>query len=358
MVAIVGTAAQHDFVSFRRERGFFLRQFREGCYKYYSHGKRASCLPGRTDRPRLCDNTVHSRTDDSMFSYFPGAAVTGLAVTGLVYYLRWKGTRPRALPTVMSLENKVIVVTGASTGIGAEIARQLAAQGAKVVITARREKELRSVGAQCGRDALVVVGDSTNRADVELVAAEAIKLYGHIDCWINNVGRGIYRKPMELQDEDLDEMMKVNVKSSVYGMQVAGAHFKERGEGHVVNVTSVLGRRPYVCARSAYCASKHALNSLTASFAMEFAESHPNVIFSLVSPGIVYTEFGCNALHGGYDSRSLRPQGVGQEEDEVAKVIIDVIKTRATGDVFTKMGYRKHAMEYLDGLLSDPVVAQ
>jgi short-subunit dehydrogenase len=277
------------------------------------------------------------------------------AAAASIGYLIW--TKQRAKPAVVTLAGKVIVITGASTGIGAEVARQASALGAKVVLTARREKELRAVGAQC-KGAVVVVGDATKRSDVEKLAAEAIKAHGHIDIWINNVGRGITRKPTELQDVDLDEMMTVNVKSALYGMQVAGGHFSARGEGHVINITSVLGRRPFILARAAYCASKHALNSLTASFAMEFAESHPKIVFSLVSPGVVYTEFGCNALHGGYDSRSLRPQGIGQEEGEVAQVILDVIRTRTTGDVYTKVGYRKEAMSYLGGILSDPVVVK
>merc|ERR1719330_231219 len=123
-------------------------------------------------------------------------------------------------------------------------------------------------------------------------------------------------------------------------MQVAVAHFKERGRGQVINVSSLLGRLPAAVPRAAYSAAKHFLNSLTANFRAEVATTHPEVVFSLVSPGLVYTDFGTNALHGGVDSKSLRHTGMGQEEDEVARVIIETVRSRAP-DVYTKQGMKQ-----------------
>ena len=102
------------------------------------------------------------------------------------------------------------------------------------------------VAAECGDKALAIVADVTKREDVERVSAKTIETFGHYDVWINNVGRGITRMPSELTDEDIDTMMTVNVKSALYGMQVAVAHFKARSGGHVINVSSVLGRCPSV----------------------------------------------------------------------------------------------------------------
>ena len=250
------------------------------------------------------------------------------------------------------LAGQVVVVTGASTGIGAEVARQCSSEGAKLVLVARREEALQAVAAQCN-DALAVVADVTKREDVERVAAAAVERFGHYDVWINNVGRGISRPPSELTDDDIDLMMTVNVKSAMYGMQTALAHFRARGRGQVVNVSSMLGRKPSVLPRSAYSASKHFLNALTANFRDEIAATHPDVVVSLVSPGLVYTEFGVNALHGGVDSRQLRAAGIGQEEDEVARVIVATVKSREL-DVYTSAGHKQQVLEYLDQLSKDP----
>ena len=171
--------------------------------------------------------------------------------------------------------------------------------------------------------------------------------------WVNNVGRGVSRLPSELTDEDIDLMMSVNVKSALYGMQAAARHFTEQGRGHVINVSSKLGRVPHVVERSAYSASKHFLNSLTANFRDEVTSCHPEVVFSLVSPGLVYTDFGINALHGGIDSKALRSTHAGQEEDEVARVIVDTMVTRKV-DVYTQPGSKQDIREYLDTLTSDP----
>src|SRR5208282_1096698 len=132
-------------------------------------------------------------------------------------------------------------------------------------------------------------------------ARTAIERFGHVDVWINNAGRGITRSVSELTDEDLDVMMRDNVKSALYGVQAILPHFRSRGAGQIVNVSSLLGRVPFAPFRSAYSAAKHALNALTACLRMELRASSPGIVVTLVSPGVVATEFGLNALHGGMD---------------------------------------------------------
>src|SRR4051812_19878564 len=132
------------------------------------------------------------------------------------------------------MKDKVIVITGASTGIGAAVADTLVARGAKVVLAARREKELGEGAAKLGANALAVVTDVTRRADNEQLCARAIEKFGHVDAWINNAGRGISRPVSQLGDADLDDMITTNVKSVLYGIQAVLPHFKQRRAGHIV----------------------------------------------------------------------------------------------------------------------------
>ena len=125
----------------------------------------------------------------------------------------------------------VVVITGASGGIGAAVAERLAARDAVVVLVARREDALRSVAGRCGARAVAMVAD-------------AIARFGHSDVWVNNVGQGITRNPTQLTDDDIDEIMRVNVKSALYGMQEVLPHFQQRNAGHIINVSSMLGRTP------------------------------------------------------------------------------------------------------------------
>jgi len=239
------------------------------------------------------------------------------------------------------MKERVIVITGASSGIGATLAEVVAARGARPVLAARRADALAGVAARCG-DALAVTADVTRRADVQAIADAAIARHGHIDAWVNNAGRGISRTVSELTDADLDEMMLVNVKSALYGMQAVLPHFKQRGKGHIVNVSSVLGRVPLAIVRSAYSASKHALNALTANLRMELRAEHPEIHVTLVSPGVVATDFGKNALHGGADSRQLP---MAQSVEEVAAVIADVLEN-PRADIYTRPEYRAMVAGY------------
>lgn len=248
------------------------------------------------------------------------------------------------------MSNPVIVITGASSGIGAAFARLAASKGASVALVARREPELKAVAAECGANALAIVADVTRRAEVERVAAEAIARFGHVDVWINNVGQGISRNPSELTDDDIDVVMQVNVKSALYGMQTVLPHFKARGTGQIINVSSMLGRTPFAVIRSAYCGAKHFLNALTATFRTEVQATHPGIQVSLVSPGVVRTDFGLNAIHGGPDSRSFP---MSQSAEDVAEVIWQVVQTRKP-DVYTRQGAKDQALGYLAALAEDP----
>ncbi|HTB79183.1 MAG TPA: SDR family oxidoreductase [Polyangiaceae bacterium] len=220
--------------------------------------------------------------------------------------------------------DKVIVITGASAGIGAELAKQLGAMDAKVVLAARRKKELDAVAAAIGNDALAVVSDVTKRQDVEHLAKAALARFGRIDVWVNNAGRGISRSVGELTDDDLDAMWRDNMKSVVYGIQAVLPHFKSRNEGQIINVSSGLSRVPFAPVRAAYGAVKSAVNMLTASLRVELRATHPGIHVTLLLPGVVATEFGLNSLGSGIvDNRKLPG---AQPVDAAARAIVDVIE--------------------------------
>ena len=240
------------------------------------------------------------------------------------------------------LAGKVIVITGASSGIGAALARRVSEHGARVVLAARREDALREVAASCVGETLTVATDVTKRADHERLLAAAIARFGHVDVWVNNAGRGITRSVLDLTEADVDEMLAVNMKSALYGMQVVTPHLQTRGTGQVINLSSMLGRIPMAPFRSAYCAAKHALNALTSCLRQDLATTHPGITVTTVSPGIVATDFGNHSLGGGPDSRAL-PHA--QDVDEVVTVIAQAI-AEPVADVYTRPGMRDMALRY------------
>lgn len=240
------------------------------------------------------------------------------------------------------MHGKTIVVTGASAGIGAAFARQAGAAGARLLLVARRANELRAVAEQVGGAALAFAADVTRRDEVEAALAAALDRFGGVDVWINNAGRGITRPVSQLADDDLDEMIRVNVKSALYGMQAVLPHFRAAGKGHIINVSSLLARVPLVHVRSAYSAAKSALDMLTASLRMELRQDYPGIVVSTIHPGVVATEFGLRALHGGPDSRALPS---AQSPEAVAQVIADLI-ANPRADVYTQPEARQMVAAY------------
>ena len=187
--------------------------------------------------------------------------------------------------------SKVTVITGASSGIGAALAKQLGSKGHHLVLAARREDELNRVAKDTGAQTLVVKADVTRRPDVERIRDRAIEEFGHVDVWVNNAGRGITKLVMELTDREVDEIVAVVLKSVLYGAQTIIPHFQGRGQGHLINVSSFLGRVPLASYRSIYSAAKAGVNVLTANLRMDLKTRYPGIHISLVMPGVVDTEF-------------------------------------------------------------------
>jgi len=224
------------------------------------------------------------------------------------------------------MEPKAVVITGASSGIGAALARMLGADGHRLALAARSRDALADVARAAGNDALPVVADVTRREEVVRLRDETLAAFGHVDVWINNAGRGIHRPALDLTDEDVDEMMAVNFRSALYGMQAIVPHFKERGEGHLINVSSFLGRVPLVTFRSAYSAAKAALNVLTANVRVDLRADYPDIHVSLVMPGVVTTAFHRNAKGAPQDTTPPASGRAGsQSAEEVATRLAELI---------------------------------
>lgn len=248
--------------------------------------------------------------------------------------------------------SKTIVITGASSGIGEALAYRLASERHALVLAARRIRELEAVADEAVRrgapEAIAIEADVTRRADVERIADCATESAGGFDVWVNNAGRGITRHVLDLTDNDIDEIMAVNLKSALYGMQVAVAHFAEHrgGQGQIVNVSSFLGRLPLATHRSAYNGAKAALNALTANLRVDLRKSHPGIKVTLIMPGMVGTAFGRNALGSPPDTPIYAGPHVQRVED-VADIIAAAIAD-PVAEVYTNPSSAEMARRYFE----------
>jgi short-subunit dehydrogenase len=246
------------------------------------------------------------------------------------------------------MANKTIVITGASAGIGAGLAARLANEGHTLVLAARRRPELERVAHEAMQRgsprAIAVETDVTRRGDVERLRDTAIQEVGGFDVWVNNAGRGITRSVLDLTDDDIDDMIALNVKSALYGMQVAVQHFMERGHGHLINISSFLGRVPLAPHRSAYNAAKAAMAALTANLRTDLRSRYPNIHVTLVMPGMVATEFGRNAIGSPPDTPIYSGPHV-QSIEAVADVIANTID-HPVAEVYTNPASADMARRY------------
>jgi short-subunit dehydrogenase len=190
------------------------------------------------------------------------------------------------------LDEQVMVITGASSGIGLVTATQAARRGACVVLAARNEHDLRGATEairRTGGRAAYVVADVADATQVDAIADLGIGEFGRIDTWVNNAAVSMYGRLTELSIEDMRRQMDVNYWGQVYGSRTAVRHLRHRG-GALINIASALSDRA-IPLQGGYCAAKHALKAFTDALRMELEEEGLPIAVTLVKPASIDTPF-------------------------------------------------------------------
>lgn len=186
-----------------------------------------------------------------------------------------------------NIENKVIVITGASSGLGEAAARLLSAQGARVALGARRVDRIQSLARELGGGAIAVTTDVTDREQVKRLVDAAAEAFGRIDVMINNAGLMPQSRLEHLKIDEWDRMIDVNIKGVLYGIAAALPYMKQQKSGHFINVSSVAGHKVGP-GTAVYAATKYAVRALSEGLRQEVKPY--NIRTTVISPGAVATE--------------------------------------------------------------------
>lgn len=208
------------------------------------------------------------------------------------------------------LSEQVVVITGASSGIGREAALRFGARGAAVVLAARNEAALRTAADEVerrGGRALVVVTDVASWPQMERLAREAHAHFGRIDTWVNNAGLSVYGTAEQLTVEEIDRIIQVDLLGTIYGVKAALPALRAQGEGTIINVSSVAGVRG-VALQAPYSAAKHGIKGFTEALRLELARDLPGVRVTLILPASINTPFFRHArTKSGVNARPIPP---------------------------------------------------
>jgi NAD(P)-dependent dehydrogenase (short-subunit alcohol dehydrogenase family) len=190
------------------------------------------------------------------------------------------------------LNEQVMVITGATSGIGLATAKRAAERGARLVLCSRNEPELRETVAQIeqqGGTARAVVADVSDAADVERLAESAIQEFGALDTWVNNAGVSFYGRLTEVALEDMRQLFEVNFWGMVHGARAAVPRLRGNG-GALINLGSIVSDRA-IPLQGAYSASKHAVKGFTDALRMELAEEGAPISVTLIKPSAIDTPY-------------------------------------------------------------------
>jgi short-subunit dehydrogenase len=259
-------------------------------------------------------------------------------------------------------KDTIILITGASSGIGAALAHDLAKFGAKIAICARRTELLEKVAVEikaAGGVPLVITADLSKKDEAERAVLKTIETFGRIDILVNNAGRGNRASVEDTTPEQLESMFAINVFSLWYTTAAVLPHMRKNNRGHIINISSIVGKIAYPF-NSAYIAAKHAVVGFTAALRTELVDT--NIEATVICPAGVETEWasvteggsiGDIFFHGIQNSRTIaRERGLElaplqpmMKASEISKIIIDVIKNPLKSDVFTHEGTEELALE-------------
>ena len=189
------------------------------------------------------------------------------------------------------LGQQVVVITGASSGIGRETALQLAVRGARITAVARGRRALETLAAEVervGGDVHIVVGDVADYATLERAAAETVERFGRIDTWVNNAAVSVYATIEDLTVDEFRRVTDVNYLGQVHGVKAALPHLRAAGGGTIINVGSALSERA-VPLQAAYCAAKHAIKGFTEALRVEMQREGSGIDVVLIEPSSMNT---------------------------------------------------------------------
>ena len=225
----------------------------------------------------------------------------------------------------MQIKNKIVVVTGASGGIGLATARLLAKQGATVVLAARSADKLTALAKELP-GAFAVPTDMREPEDITHLVDSTLKKFGRIDIWVNNAGQGMYGPAEHINIENYRKVWELNVLGPLRAMQAVIPVMRKQGGGLILNVSSLVSKN-YFPSLSAYASTKYALNAISLTAREELAKDH--IIISVMHPKMTTTDFGRNAIGArpDYATRGTadRPRPDADPPEAVAEGIAKLI---------------------------------
>jgi len=253
------------------------------------------------------------------------------------------------------IENKVVIITGASSGVGEATARRLGASGAKLMLAARREDRLKDLVAaiqKTGGTVAYRVTDVADRAQVQALADATLETYGRIDVLVNNAGLMPMSPLDQIKVDEWDQIIDVNLKGVLYGIAAVLPTMRQQKSGHVINLSSVGGHKVFPGA-TVYCATKYAVRAISEGLRLEsngeirstiispgavateglLRESNRETRSTKISPGAVATELTSTLTHGHMTSWVSQVYSVAIDADAIARAIAYAIEQPGDVDV-------------------------
>ncbi|MCJ8278745.1 MAG: SDR family oxidoreductase [Rivularia sp. ALOHA_DT_140] len=230
------------------------------------------------------------------------------------------------------IKDKVVIITGASSGLGEATARRLAKNGAKLMLAARREERLKQLVTDIQKDggtAKYEVIDVTNKSQVEALAKAAHQAYERIDVLVNNAGLMPLSPLDETKVDEWDKMVDVNIKGVLYAIAAVLPIMRQQKSGHIINISSVSGHKVFP-GGTVYCATKFAVKAISEGIRLE---SNGEIRATNISPGAVDTELTNTISHEETAKNVKKMYSIAIDSDAIARAIAYVIEQPGDVDV-------------------------
>jgi short-subunit dehydrogenase len=256
------------------------------------------------------------------------------------------------------IADHIVVITGASSGIGRETALVFGERGASVVLAARNQRALDEVVREIerlGGTALAIPTDMAEWEQVNRLAEETIARFGRIDAWINNAAVSVYGTVAEMTVDEIERVLRVNLLGQIHGMKAALPHLRRQNQGTIINVASALAQRA-VPLQAAYCASKHGIKGFTEALRLELAHEGSDVAVTLILPSSMNTPLFMHAR----SKLGVKPQPIPPvyEPRSVAEAILAVAERPQRTVVVGGAGKLLTIMERISPSLLDAYMLQ